>query len=85
MTNPLKILLYSDLSSRGIPWSRQHVNEKIKAGMFPPPDGRTTDSPMAPRFWFESTIDAYLRGRAKKMKAAREAAAREAEAVKVAD
>jgi hypothetical protein len=70
MTSPLKILLYSDLSFRGIPWSRQHINRKIEDGTFPPPDGRTTDSPMAPRFWFEETIDDYLRDRARKTKAA---------------
>jgi hypothetical protein len=69
MTRSLKILLHNDLSFKGIPWSRQHIKRKIDAGTFPPPDGRTTDSPMSPRFWFEETIDNYLRDRARKMKA----------------
>jgi hypothetical protein len=73
MEQPLKALFFSDLSFKGIPWSRQHVNRKIQAGEFPPPDGRTTDAPMAPRFWFETTIDDYLRERARKLKAIREA------------
>jgi hypothetical protein len=71
MPRPLKVLLRDDLSSKGIPWSRQHINRKIEDGTFPPPDGRTGDSPTAPRFWFEETIDNYLRDRAKKMKAMR--------------
>jgi hypothetical protein len=73
MARPLKVLLFSDLSFKGIPWSRQHINRKIKDSTFPPPDGRSTDAPMAPRFWFEETIDNYLRERAKKMKAIRTA------------
>ena len=77
-TRPLKILLQSDLESRGIPWTRQHTARKIKDGSFPPPDGKTSDAVTAPNFWFEETIDNYLRDRARKMKAAREAAAAEA-------
>jgi hypothetical protein len=60
----LKVLLQRDLEFKGIPWCRQHILRKIKAGEFPPPDGKTSDAPLAPNFWFESTIDAYLRRRA---------------------
>jgi predicted DNA-binding transcriptional regulator AlpA len=63
----LRILMRRDLRERkGIPWSRQHIDRKIKAGEFPPPDGKTSDAPTAPNFWFESTIDAWLKARAKK-------------------
>jgi hypothetical protein len=65
MRRPLRVLLQRDLEDKGISWSRQHINRKIKAGEFPPPDGRTANSPMAPNFWFETTIDNYLRARAK--------------------
>jgi hypothetical protein len=77
MTRSLRVLLFSDLSFKGIPYSRQHINRKIDDDTFPPPDGRLTDSPKAPRFWFEETIDNYLRERAKKTrttKVAKEAA-----------
>jgi hypothetical protein len=68
---PLRILLRSDLESRGIPWSRQHIDRKIKDGTFPPPDGKTSNAPSAPNFWLESTIDRYLRGRVKALAAMR--------------
>jgi len=70
MTRSLKILMHGDLSFKGIPWTRQHIKRKIDDGTFPPPDGRTTDAPTAPMFWFEETIDRYLLDRAKKMKVA---------------
>jgi hypothetical protein len=66
MPRNLRMLIRRDLrEKKGIPWSRQHLNEKIKDGTFPPPDGKTSDSPTAPNFWFEHTIDRYLRERAK--------------------
>jgi hypothetical protein len=58
------MLLRRDLPEKGITWSRQHINRKIAANEFPPPDGRTSDAPTAPTFWFEHTIDRYLRRRA---------------------
>jgi hypothetical protein len=65
MSRPaLKILLQRDLPQKGISWSRQHVNRKIRAKEFPPPDGKTSDAPSAPNFWFEHTIDKYLLKRA---------------------
>jgi hypothetical protein len=65
MPRPLRILTGRDLRERkGIYWSRQHRNRKINAGEFPAPDGRMTDHPQSPPFWFEHRIDAYLRGRA---------------------
>jgi predicted DNA-binding transcriptional regulator AlpA len=67
-------LLQRDLEDKGISWSRQHILRKIKAGEFPPPDGRTSSSPMAPNFWFETTIDAWIRTRAKPHSAKRTAA-----------
>jgi len=61
----LRILTGPDLRERkGIRYSRQHRNRKIKTGEFPPPDGRLTDHPQSPPFWFETTIDRYIRGRA---------------------
>jgi hypothetical protein len=67
----LRILTRSDLHARkGIRFSRQRLHELIEDGLFPPPDGRTTDSPTAPPWWWESTIDRYLRERAAKQAAA---------------
>jgi hypothetical protein len=75
----LRMLIRRDLKARkGIPYSRQHIDRLIKEGKFPPPDGKTADSPNAPNWWWEKTIDAYLREQArkfKKSKAAAEAAA----------
>jgi hypothetical protein len=65
MTRPLRILMSPDLRDRkGIRMSRQQRNRQIAAGNFPPPDGRTTDHPQSPPFWFETTIDRYIRSRA---------------------
>jgi len=61
----LKMILQRDLPSKGITWSRQHVRRKVKSGEFPAPDGKTADAPTSPNFWFEHTIDRYLRARAK--------------------
>jgi len=73
---PLRMLLRRDLKPmKGIPWSRQHIDRKIKDGSFPPPDGKTADAPTAPNFWFECTIDGYLRARAKALSARRKTAA----------
>jgi len=66
MPRSLKMLLRRDLKPlKGISWSRQRIGRKIKAGEFPPPDGKTADAPTSPNFWFEHTIDRYLRARAK--------------------
>jgi hypothetical protein len=69
----LKILFQRDLSTKGITWSRQHVNRKIRAKEFPAPDGKTSDAPSAPNFWFEHTINKYLRQRAAVMRETRRA------------
>ena len=60
----LKMLLRRDLPEKGITWSRQHINRKIRAKEFPPPDGKTSDAPSAPNWWWASTIDKYLLKRA---------------------
>ena len=60
----LKMLLRRDLPEKGITWSRQHINRKIRAKEFPPPDGKTSDAPSAPNWWWSHTIDEYLRRRA---------------------
>jgi hypothetical protein len=73
----LKMLLRRDLPQKGISWSRQHINRKIAAKEFPPPDGRTSDAPTAPTFWFEHTIDRYLRRRAAAMREVRRASGSE--------
>ena len=64
MPRTLRMLLRRDLPGKGITWSRQHINRKIRAKEFPPPDGKTSDQPTSPNLWWESTIDKYLLGRA---------------------
>src|SRR5262249_43941381 len=72
MSRPLRIFTPIDLrEQKGIRWSRQHRNRNIKAGIFPPPDGRMTAHPQSPPFWFEHTIDRYIRGRAAVMRETR--------------
>jgi predicted DNA-binding transcriptional regulator AlpA len=66
-----RILMQEDLPSKGIRWHRSTIYRKVQAKMFPAPDGKTTDAPRAPNFWFESTIDRFLHDRAEKMKAVR--------------
>ena len=73
-----RILMQGDLADKGIRYHRSTIFRKIQDGTFPPPDGKTTDAPRAPNFWFEATIDRFLLDRAKRMKAMREKAAREA-------
>jgi hypothetical protein len=69
MARTLRMLIRRDLKARkGIPYSRQHIDRLIKEGKFPPPDGKTADSPNAPNWWWETTIDAYLRERARRFK-----------------
>jgi len=69
----LTILFQRDLRTRGISWCRQHVNRKVRAGEFPPPDGKTSDAPTAPNFWFGHTIDKYLQKRAATLRKAKRA------------
>jgi hypothetical protein len=69
----LKMLLTRDLPKKGITWSRQHINRKIRAKEFPAPDGKTSNAPSAPNFWFEHTIDKYLRQRAAALREVRRA------------
>src|SRR5215831_8766562 len=65
----LGILLQRDLGPRrGITYSRQTINRKVRKKEFPPPDGKTGDAPSSPNFWFDHTIDKYLRGRAAAMR-----------------
>jgi hypothetical protein len=48
---------------KGIPYSRQHIARLIKDDKFPRPDGKTRESPNAPNFWWETTIDRWLKDR----------------------
>jgi len=64
----LKIMFQRDLRKKGITWTRQHVHRKVKRKEFPPPDGKTSDTPSAPNWWWEHTIDKYLRQRAAAMR-----------------
>jgi prophage regulatory protein len=55
----MKVLSFSDLRDRGIPFCRQYVHKLIKKGEFPPPlkiGGKTNA-------WVESEIDQYLKDR----------------------
>jgi len=70
----LRMVLTRDLPSKGITWSRQHINRKIRAKEFPPPDGKTGDQPTSPNWWWERTIDRYLERRAAAMRETRRAA-----------
>jgi len=63
-----KIFFQRDLGRVGITWTRQHTNRKVRAKEFPPPDGKTSDAPSAPNFWFDHTIYKYLRQRAVAMR-----------------
>lgn len=70
---PMRMLLTRDLPQKGISWSRQHINRKIRAKEFPPPDGKTTDWAGSPNWWFEHTIDKYLQKRAAALREVRRA------------
>ena len=64
MARTLRMLVRGDLHRvKGIPYSRQHIARLIDEGKFPPPDGKTSDSPTAPNFWWETTIDRWLKDR----------------------
>jgi predicted DNA-binding transcriptional regulator AlpA len=58
MDNPRRVITTPALKERkGIDFSRQHLDRKIREGTFPKPfklEGSTTN------FWFEDVIDAYL-------------------------
>ena len=73
MSRPVpKILFQKDLGpKKGINYSRQHISRKIREKTFPPPDGKTTDAPTSPNFWWETTINKYLRKRAAALREAR--------------
>jgi hypothetical protein len=67
MVLPLRIIQgFRGLREKGITYSRQRLLELIRAGRFPAPDGRTTDHPNSPPWWFETTVDRHLRKRAAK-------------------
>jgi predicted DNA-binding transcriptional regulator AlpA len=34
---PIRVLSQADLAQKGIPYSRQHVNRRVRDGTFPPP------------------------------------------------
>lgn len=52
----MRLLGWTDLKDRGISWSRQHINRKIRQGEFPPPIklGAQTNA------WEEEIIDRFL-------------------------
>lgn len=51
-----RLLTFHDLSNRGIPWVRDHLRRKCKAGEFPAP---VQISPHRIG-WFEDEIDAWV-------------------------
>jgi hypothetical protein len=76
MPRSSRIFTRLNLPEKGIKYSRQRLNELIKEGLFPSPDGRTTDHPNSPPWWFDRTIDSHLRDRAAKHAAATSKTAR---------
>ena len=75
MARTLRMLTRPDLHKvKGIPYSRQHIDRLNKDDKFPRPDGKTRDSPNAPNFWWETTIDRWLKDRPPYRRAERAAA-----------
>jgi predicted DNA-binding transcriptional regulator AlpA len=71
----MRVLTRRDLRERkGIFWSRQHLDRKIRDGEFPKPF-KLSDGKRAPNVWDEREIDAWLKARRKRGENASEAAA----------
>ena len=61
----MRILTRRDLRERkGIFWSRQHIDRKVRDGEFPKPF-KLSNGTRAPNVWNEREIDAWLKARAK--------------------
>jgi predicted DNA-binding transcriptional regulator AlpA len=59
-----RVLTFADLKSRkGIPYSRSHMNRKVKDGTFPKPF-KLPDSSL--NLWFDDVIDDFLTACAEK-------------------
>jgi len=56
----MRLLTFGQLKERGIPWCRDHLRRKAKAGEFPAPIP-VSDKRIA---WVESEIDAWMAARA---------------------
>jgi prophage regulatory protein len=66
----MKVLTFRDLRPlKGIPYSRQHVDRKVRAGTFPKPI-KLGEGQRATNAWLESEIDKWLQRRAASRKAA---------------
>jgi predicted DNA-binding transcriptional regulator AlpA len=60
----MNILSRRDLAEKkGIPWSREHIHRKVKAGEFPAPFKLTS---RGLNYWDEAEIDEWLEQRANK-------------------
>jgi predicted DNA-binding transcriptional regulator AlpA len=57
----MKVLSQRDLSSKGIPWSREHTRRMWEAGKFPRPFKLADNSR---NYWDEAEIDSWLEERA---------------------
>jgi predicted DNA-binding transcriptional regulator AlpA len=67
----MNILSRRDLAEKkGIPWSREHIHRKVKAGEFPAPFKLTS---RGLNYWDEAEIDQWLGQRANKRSEARQA------------
>jgi prophage regulatory protein len=56
----MKLIPYIELRpKKGIPWSRKHIRELVKAGKFPAPV-RPGEQTVA---WVESEVDSWLEAR----------------------
>jgi predicted DNA-binding transcriptional regulator AlpA len=56
----MRLLTYDRLKEKGVPWCRDHLRRKAKAGEFPAPI-QISDSRIA---WDEAEIDAWMKARA---------------------
>jgi prophage regulatory protein len=67
----MRLLTFPQVQAKGVPWCRDHLRRKAKAGEFPAPIP-LSDSRIA---WLESEVDAWIEARAAERDQAPKAAA----------
>jgi prophage regulatory protein len=55
----MRVLSYSDLSDKGIKYTRQHIHRLVRQKKFPPPF-KLNGSERGQNSWFEHVIDQHL-------------------------